>query len=109
MAQGTEAAASRGGWGKAPASPEGESPLGARETRNGDDASASDRARVIAEEVGGAIRSGLAPVADRMGAAMRTGVEGMGRALEDPGGALASELLKQSDLPELEGGDPLLS
>lgn len=60
-------------------------------------------------EVGAALQSGVAPVANRLGAAVDRGVSSVGRALEDPGGGLSSEILKQADLPELSSDTPLAS
>lgn len=60
-------------------------------------------------EVGAALQSGVAPVANRLGAAVDRGVNSVGRALEDPGAGLASEVLKQADLPELSVDTPLAS
>lgn len=61
-------------------------------------------------EVGAAIQGGVAPVASRMEAAVSRGVHSVGRALEDPAAAaLAAEVLKQSDLPEVEAQAPLAS
>ena len=61
------------------------------------------------KEVGAALQSGVAPVAARVGAAVDRGVSSVGRALEDPGAGLASEALKQADLPELQAETPLVS
>jgi hypothetical protein len=61
------------------------------------------------KEVGAALQSGVAPVANRLDAAVDRGVSSVGRALEDPGGGLASEVLKQADLPELSADTPLAS
>jgi hypothetical protein len=69
----------------------------------------SARARAIAEEVGAAIKGGIAPVTDRVGSAMRSGLGSVEHALEDPTGAMHEELREQADLPEIEGEDPLAS
>lgn len=64
--------------------------------------------RTAAQDVGSAIQGSVAPVAERMGAAFERGVSGVGRALEDPADG-GGELLRQADLPELDGGNPLSS
>lgn len=61
-------------------------------------------------EVGAAIQGGVSPVAERVETAVARGVGHVGRALDDPtAAALATEVLKQSDLPELEAQAPLSS
>lgn len=65
--------------------------------------------RTAAQDVGSAIQGSVAPVAERMGAAFERGVSGVGRALEDPADGGGGELLRQADLPELDGGNPMSS
>lgn len=61
-------------------------------------------------QIGAAIQGGVSPVASRMESAVSRGVHSVGRALEDPAAAtLSAEVLKQSDLPELEAQAPLIS
>src|SRR5262249_48295777 len=55
------------------------------------------------------IRKGIAPVADRVGAAVKTGIGSVEDALDDPARAMSAELVQQADLPELEGEDALAS
>jgi hypothetical protein len=62
-----------------------------------------------AAEVGTALKSGLLPVADRVGKAVRGGIGSVGSALEDPAAAEAAALTREADLPELDGEDPLSS
>lgn len=82
----------------------GDGGRGAGERRGGTGWGASVR------EVGAALQSGVAPVASRVGSAVTRGVDSVGRALEDPAAsALAGEVLRQSDLPELEAGAALQS
>ena len=61
-------------------------------------------------DAGGALQRGIAPVASRMEAAVERGVKSVGQALEDPAAAaFASEVIKQSDLPEVDAQAPLSS
>jgi hypothetical protein len=66
-------------------------------------------ARAVMGEVGTAVQNGLAPVASRMGDAVRSSVGSVERALDDPAKSLANEMVEQANLPEIEGEAPLVS
>lgn len=76
-------------------------------------AEAKERAAEIggkAVEIGGKMAANVRPVADAVSAGVRKGLDKVGDALRvDDAPIVSSELLTQADLPELAGGDPLLS
>ena len=69
---------------------------------------AAEIARAVAGEIGKGVGS-LAPVVTRVGASVRAGIGQVGNALEDPSHAITAELLQQTNLPQLDGKDPLSS
>jgi hypothetical protein len=93
----------RGAWNRAPL--QDESPDGAEDA-------AAPQTGGMAEDLaraGRALRGRVEPVAKQVGASVEAGLERVGRALDDPAGALGAELLERADLPELAGEAPLVS
>ncbi|MBK9259063.1 MAG: hypothetical protein IPM54_04435 [Polyangiaceae bacterium] len=66
-------------------------------------------ARAVIGDVGAAVQSSVAPVADRVGSAIRSGVGSVERALDDPATSQANELVEKANLPEISGEAPLVS
>jgi hypothetical protein len=66
-------------------------------------------ARAVIGEVGAAVQNGVAPVADRVGNAIRSGVGSVERALDDPATSQSNELVEKANLPEISGDAPLVS
>lgn len=115
MAQIPGSGPARSAWSRPPIARSGEATSvlgGPGETEEADAPGAGSEqstVRAVAAEVGAAIRGSVAPVASRVGTAVRAGIGSVERALDDPERSVSPELLKQADLPELEGGQPLAS
>src|SRR4051812_5604160 len=97
MAEESSAGSTESSWSRPKAAPDGDDGRAEGPQRRG--------ARVIAKEVSAALEGGLSRGADRVGAAVRTGMGGIEHALSDPAQAMAKELLKEADLPEIVAED----
>jgi len=81
----------------------------ARTERQDSEEEPKKTARAVIGEVGTAVQNGFAPVADRVGNAVRTGVGSVERALDDPATSQTNEVVEQANLPEISGDAPLVS
>jgi hypothetical protein len=97
------------GWGRTIPSAGGSAASAGNAEPLEDGAGEGKDAHSIVSDVSRAIRTGIAPVANKVGSAVQHGVSSVGKALEDPTGAMSSEVLQQTDLPEIEGDNSLVS